>query len=373
MPQPANDAFTLGLAHDDSTRRPAHSRSRSLTRSPSPNIPFASNKPTSRSSRVERGLARKAGKRVNSGGDVVNGVTQKNDGHAHTNGSSLLEEIEEKREESLAPVLPKSTKRESVDWEVPRKLLHSSIGFLTLYLYYSHGSLRIVVVVIATALVTVIAPADIIRLHSPWFERYYEKVVGFLMRESERHSTNGVIWYIIGVLFALICYPLDIAVVSILILSWADTAASTFGRLWGRYTPALPKTLLGLPLAPRKSLAGFLAASITGGLAAAAFWGYIAPSVNYTEIIWTWDKGASGHVVSDPVGNAVRMGMNKIGLEPVHTGGWVGLGIIGIVAGVVSGIAEALDLGSLDDNLTLPIISGCCMWGFFKFLGYISS
>jgi diacylglycerol kinase (CTP) len=40
--------------------------------------------------------------------------------------------------------------------------------------------------VLATVLVTVIVPADAIRLHYPQFERLYEKCVGFLMRESER-------------------------------------------------------------------------------------------------------------------------------------------------------------------------------------------
>jgi hypothetical protein len=44
--------------------------------------------------------------------------------------------------------------------------------------------------VLATALVTIIAPADAIRLRYPSFEKLYEKVVGFLMRESERVSTQ---------------------------------------------------------------------------------------------------------------------------------------------------------------------------------------
>lgn len=32
-----------------------------------------------------------------------------------------------------------------------------------------------------------------------------------------------------------------------------------------------------------------------------------------------------------------------------------------------------VDLGSLDDNLTLPILSGGCIWGLFKFLAFLSS
>ncbi|KAJ3774320.1 hypothetical protein FB446DRAFT_482400 [Lentinula raphanica] len=260
--------------------------------------------------------------------------------------------------------------KSKVDWEVPRKLLHSSIGFLTVYLYLSRGDAKIVVYTLWSAL-CVIAPADYIRLKYPSFARVYERHLGFLMRESERTTTNGVIWYIIGVNFALTFYPLDVATVSILILSWADTAASTIGRLWaghwGLYTPRLPSRLsllpflpgqlkhcLTLPLAPRKSLAGFIAASFTGACIALGFWGRVAPvplRVERGDVSWLWDEGIVG----------------SGGFS-----GWLGLGVITIFASVVSGVAEALDLGSLDDNLTLPIISGGCLWAFLKVLGLVS-
>ncbi|KZT01567.1 uncharacterized protein LAESUDRAFT_730986 [Laetiporus sulphureus 93-53] len=243
-----------------------------------------------------------------------------------------------------------------VDWEIPRKTLHSSIGFLTLYLYVSNGSARNVVVVL-TAGLAIIVPCDILRLRSAQFERVYERAVGFLMRESEKKSTNGVIWYILGVIFALSVYPLDIAVVSILILSWADTAASTFGRLWGSRTPSLPRRLpiLGLPLATRKSLAGFIAAALTGAFTAIGFWGWVVPTFG-TESRYHWiGRATANHGSSESVG------------------GWFGLAVLGVVSGLISGVAEALDLDSLDDNLTLPIISGGCLWGFFKLLDLFTS
>ncbi|KAH9912034.1 uncharacterized protein B0H18DRAFT_891002 [Fomitopsis serialis] len=238
-----------------------------------------------------------------------------------------------------------------VDWEIPRKALHSSIGVLTLYLYYSHGSPRTVVVALASGLAFIV-PCDILRLRSARFERLFERSVGFLMRESEKNSTNGVIWYITGVMFALAVYPLDIAVVSILILSWADTAASTIGRLFGARTPKLPARLplLRLPLAPRKSVAGFIAAVVTGAAIAIGFWGWVVPQVGEPSS-WQWP------VVAPTTGNPSILGA---------AGAWLGLGVLGVVAGLISGITEALDLGNLDDNLTLPIISGGCLWGFFK-------
>lgn len=180
------------------------------------------------------------------------------------------------------------------------------------------------------------------------------------MRESEKKSTNGVIWYIIGVIFVLAFYPLDVAVVSILILSWADTAASTFGRMFGRYTPPLPQRvpILGIPFAPRKSLAGFIAGSLAGAAVAAGFWGYIAPLGNI-QPLWTHQAGTAFHVVQTAGEKAIASG-------------WSGLGLISLVSGLVSGVAEALDLGAVDDNISLPIISGGCIWGFFKLLSFVS-
>jgi diacylglycerol kinase (CTP) len=78
----------------------------------------------------------------------------------------------------------------------------------------------------------------------------------------------------------------------------------------------------------------------------------------------------------------------NVGINDVTTSGWIGLGAIGVVAGIVAGVSEALgkswrqaidsnalitrlafvDL-SLNDNLTLPIISGASLYGFFKVPG----
>ncbi|KAI0311654.1 hypothetical protein OF83DRAFT_1177364 [Amylostereum chailletii] len=363
MTIPANDAFTLAMAHSDASRR--SSRSRSLTRSPSPKISFASSQ--------QNGIPRPAVRQRKSKGSTTQ--VQK----------STVTEVDETDdalavESALTNGMPngravagaKETEKKKVDWEIPRKTLHSSIGFLTLYLYASRGSPEQVVLVLAGAL-CIIVPADVLRLNWPAFERLYERAVGFLMRESEKNHSNGVIWYIIGVLWVLTLYPLDIAIMSIMILSWADTAASTFGRLWGYLTPPLPRHLLGLPLAPRKSLAGFTAAAISGSVIVFSFWRWLAPAVGDSLASWTWESGVAAHAVdTSVVADTVKGALRDAGFQGVPTGGLVGLAAISIVAGLVTGIAEALDLGSLDDNLTLPIISGGCIWGFLKVLSWFS-
>ncbi|KIJ33522.1 hypothetical protein M422DRAFT_783113 [Sphaerobolus stellatus SS14] len=327
---PANDAFTLNTRYSYT-----HSPRRSSTRSPSPTT-TALGKLTRRNTSNPRRLSHGA-----------NGTTTSTTTQLQDIGEDVTREADVGRR-SRSPEVKK------IDWEIPRKLLHSSIGFFVVPLYTRGIVARPVIIVLSGAL-AVISAADLARFTVGPFERLYERFFGFLMRASEKHKVNGVIWYLIGVLISLKAYPLDVAVVSILILSWADTAASTFGRLWGPRTPPLParvpllpflprsaraRSLIALPFAPRKSLAGFLAASLTAGLIAFGFWGWVAPLCASSTAVWTWD---------DEI-----------------VGGWLGLGVLSLVSAVIGGVAEALDVGSLDDNLTIPVLTGGGIWGFLR-------
>lgn len=216
----------------------------------------------------------------------------------------------------------KREKRKAKSWEIPRKVFHSSIGFAVLYLYVSDTDLTIIVRNLSYFL-GVVVTADVLRLNIPSFEWLYEKVLGFLMRESEKQKVNGVVWYLVGVLFCLSLLPEDIACVSIMILSWADTAASVFGRLFGKYTPPLPSP----PFATRKSLAGTIAATSVAGLTSALFWATPIAQIGRRRLL-------------------ASEGSNPIPLPLLCIGG-----------GIVGGVAEALELGGVDDNLSLPILS----------------
>lgn len=111
-------------------------------------------------------------------------------------------------------------------------------------------------------------------------------------------------------------------------LSWADTTASTLGRLWGRYTPPLPSHVPGirlLPFAPRKSLAGFLAAAITGALITIGFWG---------------GSGAAEKTVGYGGGEW------KVLTEGVLGSKGLGMGLTAGVVGVGGAVVEALGMFS---------------------------
>jgi diacylglycerol kinase (CTP) len=103
------------------------------------------------------------------------------------------------------------------------------------------------------------------------------------------------------------------------------------------------------------------------------FWTFLAPT-RQLGLTWTWQDGVSQSFIEGARGSSTFTG-------------WVGLLTIGVVAGLVTGIGEALgtycmlrvcastddvsDLGGIDDNLSLPIIAGGCLWGLFKVLGWL--
>ncbi|PWN42484.1 hypothetical protein IE81DRAFT_366599 [Ceraceosorus guamensis] len=300
-------------------------------------------------------------------------------------------------------------------WEIPRKIFHGSIGFWVLWAYLTHIPKEDIIRNMAIFL-SVVVTADVIRLNYPPFETLYEQVLGFLMREAEKTRVNGVVPFLVGVISVLHFFPEDIACVSIMMLSWADTAASTFGRLYGARTPPLPSP----PFASRKSSAGFLAAVLVGTTAAFVFWGTpiaqigeraagaswiasyarfgapqthghlssgwsgvkygfraVPPPSNFVQArgaqavravkqqaakgLGSWFSTSSPAVpsISDPT--PVLSAFTRAAAAPAGAPPSLPLPIFCISSGLVAGIVEALELGGVDDNLSLPVGSSLGM------------
>ncbi|KAI9674105.1 MAG: hypothetical protein M1817_001923 [Caeruleum heppii] len=237
--------------------------------------------------------------------------------------------------------------------EIPRKVLHVSIGFVTIHLYRSGVQPTAITPYLLAALVP-IATVDYLRHRFPSLNRLYIRGLGALMRESEVEGWNGVIWYLLGAYIALRFFPKDVGTMSVLLLSWCDTAASTLGRAYGPFTPRLRRG---------KSLAGSVAAFAVGMTTAVVFWGWIAagdtPPVGEEQNAFLFQ----GRLMW-PTFVRRALGWKDVGSGVL--GGGLSLGLVGVWTGLVGALSEVVDLFGWDDNLTIPVLSGLGMWGFLK-------
>lgn len=239
--------------------------------------------------------------------------------------------------------------------EVPRKLLHVSIGFLCIWLYVSGVQTASITPYLMAALIP-ITTVDYIRHTYPSFNRLYVRVLGALMRETEYDGWNGVIWYLLGAWIVVGFFPKDVGIMGVLLLSWCDTAASTFGRLYGRYTPRIRRG---------KSLAGSFAAFLVGVITSVYFWGWLAPRMSASVDSNDFPFMFTG-TLSLPA--AIR---NTVGLTEAQasiSGGWA-LAVMSLWTGFVASASEVVDIFGWDDNLTIPVLSGMGMWAFLKLFG----
>lgn len=214
--------------------------------------------------------------------------------------------------------------------EIPRKVFHSSIGFITLYLYTQGINYKNVLWPLIYAFI-ILFILDLIRLNWPFFNMLYCRTVGALMRKKEIHTYNGVLWYILGLIFSFNFFSKDITLISLFLLSWSDTAAATIGRKYGYLTPKLARN---------KSLAGSIAAFTVGVITCWVFYGYFVPAYNYVnkpgEIEWTPETS--------------RLSLNMLSL----------------LGGVVAALSEGIDLFNWDDNFTIPVLSSLFMNAVIK-------
>jgi diacylglycerol kinase (CTP) len=235
---------------------------------------------------------------------------------------------------------------------VPRKALHVSIGFITLYLY-SRGTQISQIHPVLLSLLVPIFSTDVLRFRFPALNAVYIRVLGPFMRESEAHDRyNGVISYLAGLWVTMRFCHKDVAVMSVLLLSWSDTAASTIGRAYGRYTPRIRRG---------KSLAGSLAAFVVGVGSAVLFYEVVVPAYGRELVEGFAFRGEL--LLPEPVREVLGLGVKEARIE-----GPVAMGAFALVSGFVASFSEALDVFGLDDNLTIPILSsiglGAFLWAF---------
>lgn len=157
---------------------------------------------------------------------------------------------------------------------------------------------------------------ETVRLNSP---AWNDKMVRFwkhILRAHEAHQMSTVPHYLASVILAILLFPRPVAALSILFLAIGDPTASLFGILYGHHGPRF---------ASGKSLIGTLAGVLTCILISLVFLSSLSIS---TPALWA----------------------------------------ISLVGGLAGGTAELLPL-DIDDNFSIPIVSGFVLWLAFMVAG----
>lgn len=205
----------------------------------------------------------------------------------------------QKYDSSLETVLHKRS-----DLHILRKLWHITTGSIGIFLFVrspeSQKFWAMVVLGIAVAGFTV----DFIRNRIPLFNRMILKMMGPLMRRSEREGVSGLPFYALGVSLSLFFYSRDIAIVSCMFLVFSDPLSSFFGVLYGKDK-----------IMPNKSLQG----------AVAGFFTCYLITLFYAM-------------------NTTTLGTHLL--------------VYSIIAGVIGAASELVSAFNIDDNLTIPVLSG---------------
>ena len=114
--------------------------------------------------------------------------------------------------------------------EVPRKFLHifSSIIPLSYFWIFKEKSIVLVFLVVLSIFAVLI---ELSRFKIDSINNIFKKFFNFMLRKNElKGSITGATWLIIGNLITIYLYPIYIAVPALIFLSIGDSFAALFGK-----------------------------------------------------------------------------------------------------------------------------------------------
>lgn len=190
------------------------------------------------------------------------------------------------------------------DLHILRKLWHIAFGSTCVGLYFALEMELSFWGYFSIAAACLGFTVDLLRLNNKKFNELCIKFMGPLMRKSEEDGFSGLPFYALGVGLSILFFQEDIALLSILFLVFADPIASFVGVNYGKDK-----------LLPNKSLQGTLAAFFV---------------CYFISMIYMHEMSVST--------------INLIAFS--------------VLAGVVGCLSELASTFNIDDNLTIPVLSG---------------
>lgn len=194
------------------------------------------------------------------------------------------------------------------DLHLARKLWHFSGGGLGLFLYFIFDSFPVKAIGIFCLVFSItFFGLDILRFRNQKFNKVFCKLFRPILRDSEVSSFAGHSYYLLGVGISMIFFQENIAVLSILFLVFADPLSSLVGGLYGKEK-----------FIKNKSIEGCLTCAV----------------VCYSLAFFY---------------------MRSLGIDHEY------LLAFCLLSALVGTISELVSGFGIDDNLTIPVISGAAM------------
>ncbi|MEO5968614.1 MAG: diacylglycerol/polyprenol kinase family protein [Bdellovibrionia bacterium] len=203
------------------------------------------------------------------------------------------------------------------DLNLMRKIWHMGMGGVIVYLYLL-GIPQGTALLILTGFLGLDLFVESARLRSPTINQKMMRLWGTIMRSHEVNQMSTIPHYIVAVILAVGLFPKPVAVLSILYLACGDPVASLFGILYGHLGPKFKngKTLVGTG-------AGILVCAL---------------------ISFIYLKAIS---ITDSTGVILA---------------------VSLLGGLAGGLAELIPF-DIDDNFTIPVVSGFLLWLVFIAFG----
>jgi len=195
------------------------------------------------------------------------------------------------------------------DLHLKRRIWHVLCGVICLTLYYTTNSKIIHWGYFSLFIAFLGFIIDFQRFKNEKLNDFLGKHFGPIMRKSERLNFSGLPFYALGVALSIFLYDEKIATLSILYLIFSDPIASIFGVYFGRDV-----------LLPNKTLQGTIAAFVT----------CLVVTLIYFYIL------------------------------EIHSPNII---IFAFLASMFGALSEIISAFNIDDNLTIPVVSGAVLTG----------
>ena len=116
------------------------------------------------------------------------------------------------------------------------EILRKAIHLLTLvipvgYLFFPR---QIVLFILGAGLFLSVG-VEVLRFCKPTFSRWFNGVVGSLLRERERYGLTGFTYLLMGSFLAVLLFDRWVALTALMLLVVSDALCAVFGRLLGRH------------------------------------------------------------------------------------------------------------------------------------------